>query len=52
MQEQCPPPYLAARIIAEGKKVDPRMLHRFLDRHLLIEEAVLEVYRSFVDRPG
>jgi hypothetical protein len=43
---------LAARINAKGKKVDPKTLHRFLDRHLLIDDSVMEVYRAFVDRPG
>jgi hypothetical protein len=43
---------LAARINVEGRKVDPKMLHRFLDRHLLVDDSVLEVYRAFVDRPG
>ena len=43
---------LAAQINAEGKKADPKTLHRFLDRHLLIDDAVMEVYRAFVDRPS
>ena len=43
---------LAARMNDDGKKVDPKMLHRFLDRHLLIDDSVMEVYRAFVDRPG
>jgi hypothetical protein len=43
---------LAARINAEGKKVDPKTLHRFLDRHLLIDDSVMEVYRAFIDRSG
>ena len=43
---------LATHINAEGKKVDPKTLHRFLDRHLLIDDSVLEVYRAFVDRHG
>jgi hypothetical protein len=43
---------LAARINDKGKKVDPKTLHRFLDRHLLIDDSVMEVYRAFVDRPG
>ena len=42
---------LAVRINAEGKKVDPKTLHRFLDRHLLVDDSVLEIYRAFVDRP-
>ena len=43
---------LAARINAEGKKVDPKTLHRYLDRRLIVDDPVLEVYRAFVDRPG
>jgi hypothetical protein len=43
---------LAARINAEGKKIDPKTLHRFLDRGLLIDDSIMEVYRTFVDRPG
>jgi len=43
---------LAARINAEGKKVDPKTLHRYLDRRLIVDDPVLEVYRTFVDRPG
>ena len=43
---------LAARMNAKGRKVDPKTLHRFLDRHLLIDDSVMEVYRTFVDRPG
>lgn len=34
------------------KKIDPKTLHRFLDRRLLVEDSILEVYRAFVDRPG
>lgn len=51
-QQQITSRDLAARINAEGKKVDPKTLHRFLDRHLLIDDSVMEVYRAFVDRPG
>jgi hypothetical protein len=43
---------LAVRINAEGKKIDPKTLHRFLDRRLLVEDSIMEVYRAFVDRPG
>ena len=43
---------LAARINAEGKKVDPKTLHRYLDRRLIVDDSVVEVYRTFVDRPG
>ncbi|MFC7475654.1 hypothetical protein ACFQS7_14880 [Dankookia sp. GCM10030260] len=43
---------LAARMKDDGKKVDPKTLHRFLDRHLLIDDSVMEVYRAFVDQPG
>ena len=43
---------LAARINAEGKKVDPKTLHRYLDRRLIVDDSVMEVYRAFVDRPG
>jgi hypothetical protein len=43
---------LAARINAEGKKVDPKTLHRYLDRRLIVDDSVMEVYRTFVDRPG
>jgi hypothetical protein len=51
-QQQITSRDLATRINAEGKKVDPKTLHRFLDRHLLIDDSVMEVYRAFVDRPG
>jgi hypothetical protein len=43
---------LAARINAEGKKIDPKTLHRYLDRRLLIDDSVLEVYRAFLERPS
>jgi len=43
---------LAARINAGGKKVDPKTLHRYLDRRLIVDDAIVEVYRSFVDGPG
>jgi hypothetical protein len=42
---------LAAQINAEGKKIDPKTLHRFLDKRLLIDDSVMEIYRAFVDRP-
>ena len=42
---------LAARINAEKKKIDPKILHRFLDRHLLIDDSIMEVYRTFIDKP-
>jgi hypothetical protein len=51
-QQQITSRDLAARMNLGGKKVDPKMLHRFLDRHLLIDDSVMEVYRAFVDRPG
>jgi hypothetical protein len=41
---------LAARINADGRKIDPKTLHRFLDRKLVVDDAVLEVYRGFVDK--
>lgn len=43
---------LAARISAAGKKVDAKTLRRHLDRRLIVDDAVVEVYRAFVDRPG
>jgi hypothetical protein len=43
---------LAARINAEGKKVDPKTLHRYLDRRLIVDDSIVEVYRAFVDRPS
>ena len=43
---------LARRINAEGKKVDPKTLHRFLKRRLQVEDTIMEAYRAFVDRPG
>ena len=43
---------LAARINAEGKKVDPKTLHRYLDRRLIVDDSIVEVYRRFVDGPG
>ena len=43
---------LAARINAEGKRVDPKTLHRYLDRRLIVDDSVVEVYRTFVNRPG
>jgi hypothetical protein len=50
-QQQITARDLAVRMNNHGKKVDPKTLHRFLDRHLLIDDSVLEVYRAFVDRP-
>jgi hypothetical protein len=43
---------LAARINAEGKKVDTKTLHRYLDRRLIVDDSIVEVYRAFVDRPS
>jgi hypothetical protein len=43
---------LAARINADGKKVDPKTLHRYLDRRLIVDDSIVEVYRAFVDRPS
>jgi hypothetical protein len=43
---------LAARINAEGRKVDPKTLHRYLDRRLIVDDSVVEVYRRFVDGLG
>jgi hypothetical protein len=43
---------LAARINAEGKKIDPKTLHRYLDRRLIVDDSIVEVYRAFVDRPS
>jgi len=43
---------LAGRMKAAGRKVDAKVLHRYLDRGLLVEDAVLEVYRGFIDTPG
>ena len=43
---------LAARINTGGKKVDPKTLHRYLDRHLIVDDSTMEVYRTFVDRPA
>jgi hypothetical protein len=43
---------LAARINADGKKVDPKTLHRYLDRRLIVDDSIVEVYRAFVDGPG
>ena len=42
---------LAARINAKRKKIDPKTLHRFLDRRLLVDDSTMEIYRAFVDRP-
>jgi hypothetical protein len=44
--------HLAARINAEGRKADPKTLHRYLDRHLIVDDSIVEVYRGFVDGPG
>lgn len=43
---------LAARMKASGRKVDAKILHRFLDRGLVVEDSILSVYRGFVDTPG
>ena len=43
---------LAARMNAKGRKVDPKTLHRFLDRGLQIDDSIMEAYRAFVDQPG
>jgi hypothetical protein len=43
---------LAARMNAGGKRVDPKTLHRYLDRRLIVDDSVVKVYRAFVDRPG
>jgi hypothetical protein len=40
---------LAGRMNAERKKVDPKTLHRFLERRLEIDDSIMEVYREFVD---
>jgi hypothetical protein len=37
---------------AAGLQIKPTTLHRLLNRHLLIDDSVVEVYRAFVDRPG
>jgi hypothetical protein len=42
---------LAGRMNAERKKVDPKTLHRFLERQLEIDDSIMEVYRGFVDGP-
>jgi hypothetical protein len=42
---------LAGRMNAERKKVDPKTLHRFLERRLEIDDSIMEVYRGFVDDP-
>jgi hypothetical protein len=42
---------LAGRMNAERKKVDPKTLHRFLERRLEIDDSIMEVYRGFVDGP-
>jgi hypothetical protein len=36
---------------ADRKKVDPKTLHRFLERRLEIDDSIMEVYRGFVDGP-
>ncbi|MBL6455363.1 hypothetical protein JMJ55_08525 [Belnapia sp. T6] len=43
---------LAARMKSSGRKVDAKVLHRFLDRGLLVDDTILSVYRGFVDQPG
>jgi hypothetical protein len=42
---------LARQISAVGQKVDQKTLHRFLERRLEVDDAVMEAYRAFVDRP-
>jgi hypothetical protein len=42
---------LADRMNAERKKVDPKTLHRFLERRLEIDDSIMGVYRGFVDGP-
>ncbi|WP_431285483.1 hypothetical protein ACQW02_12040 [Humitalea sp. 24SJ18S-53] len=42
---------LARRISAVGPKVDHKVLHRFLDRRLQVDDSILEIYRGFLDRP-
>jgi hypothetical protein len=42
---------LAAEMKAAGRKVDAKILHRYLDRGLLVDDAILDVYRGFVDLP-
>jgi hypothetical protein len=42
---------LAARMNAKGKRIDPKTLHRFLDRGLLIDDSIMEAYRAFLDTP-
>ena len=43
---------LAARMKAAGRKVDTKVLHRFLERGLQIDDQIMEVYRGFVDTPS
>ena len=43
---------LAARMKAAGRKVDAKVLHRFLERGLQIDDQIMEVYRGFVDTPS
>jgi len=40
---------LAGRMKAAGRKVDAKLLHRYLDRGLVVEDAVLAVYRGFLE---
>ena len=43
---------LAARMKAAGRKVDAKVLHRFLDRGLQIDDRIMDVYRDFVETPS
>jgi hypothetical protein len=43
---------LAARINVAGKKIDAKTLHRYLDRRLIVDDSIMEIYRGFVDGPG
>ncbi|MBL6078968.1 hypothetical protein JMJ56_13195 [Belnapia sp. T18] len=43
---------LAARMKSSGRKVDAKILHRFLDRGMVVDDTVLTVYRGFVDTPA
>ena len=40
---------LAVHMKAAGRKVDAKQLHRYLDRGLDVDDAVIEAYRGFVD---
>jgi len=43
---------LAAQMKSSGRKVDSKILHRFLDRGLVVDDSVLSIYRGFVDHPA